>query len=197
MAALGAWRFCHGIGAACARTAMYGSVRGIRRAPGAFRASVIVDTARSRDVDRRHRPARHGISARAVIETANGDRNRDRDESADTQSVNAWLANRAQASRTARHDWLRFLQLQLRELQTVPANAAIWLSNGAGARVAFLQVIMSNADLTQPIAQPSSRSWLHWIAASTAVVLVAGILTGCLVETGHYHRPYHRVVYVR
>lgn len=56
---------------------------------------------------------------------------------------------------------------------------------------------MSNADLTQPIANPSTRSRLHWIAGSAAVVLIASILTGCLVETGHYHRPYHRVIVVR
>jgi hypothetical protein len=67
----------------------------------------------------------------------------------------------------------------------------------AGPRVALLRVIMSNEDVTQPIAKPSTRSWFPWIAGSAAVVLIASILTGCIVETGRYHRPYHRVIVVR
>jgi hypothetical protein len=56
---------------------------------------------------------------------------------------------------------------------------------------------MSNPDITQPTARPSTRSWFSWAAPGAAAVLIAGILTGCLVETGHYHRPYHRVIVVR
>jgi hypothetical protein len=50
--------------------------------------------------------------------------------------------------------------------------------------------------LVQPVAKPSTQSWLSWIAGSAVVVLLAGILTGCYVETGRYHRP-HRVIVVR
>ena len=59
--------------------------------------------------------------------------------------------------------------------------------------------IMSNQDVevTQPIVtRPATRSWLQWIAGSAVVVLLAGILTGCYVETGRYHRP-HRVIVIR
>ena len=55
---------------------------------------------------------------------------------------------------------------------------------------------MSN-ETTQPVAKPSTHSWLHWIAGSTAAVLIAGALGGCLVETGRYHHPHHRVIVVR
>ncbi len=56
---------------------------------------------------------------------------------------------------------------------------------------------MSNEGVTQPITRPSTRSWLPWITGSAAVVLIASVLTGCFVETGRYHRPYHRVIVVR
>lgn len=92
---------------------------------------------------------------------------------------------------------LRFLQLRLRELQTARANAAMRRSDGAGARVALLMVIMSHEDVTQPVARPSTHSRFHWIAGSAVVVLIASILTGCFIETGRYHRPYHRVIVVR
>jgi hypothetical protein len=56
---------------------------------------------------------------------------------------------------------------------------------------------MSNEEATQPlVVTPSKHSWIQWIAGSAAVVLLAGILTGCYVETGRYHRP-HRVIVVR
>jgi len=56
---------------------------------------------------------------------------------------------------------------------------------------------MSNEEITQPIVvKPATHSWFSWIAGSAVVVLLAGILTGCYVETGRYHRP-HRVIVVR
>jgi hypothetical protein len=68
--------------------------------------------------------------------------------------------------------------------------------DGVGARLALLKDIMSNEGITQPITKPS-HSWFQWITGSAAVVLIASVLTGCFVETGHYHRPHHHVIVVR
>jgi len=53
---------------------------------------------------------------------------------------------------------------------------------------------MSNTDVTQPIVKPSTPTWLRWTTRSAVVMLVASILTGCYVETAHYHRPHHVIV---
>jgi hypothetical protein len=56
------------------------------------------------------------------------------------------------------------------------------------------EIIMSNPNATQPVTRPSNRSWFQWITGSAVVVLVASILTGCFVETGHYHHRRHVIV---
>lgn len=91
---------------------------------------------------------------------------------------------------------LRILQLRLREPQAPRANPATRRSDGAGARVALLQVIMSNQDTTQPIARPAARSWLPSIAGTVVAALVASLLTGCFIETGRYHH-HHRAIVIR